>query len=186
VKYPKPWHVGIEKIPVTFYDLVFGYAMLLPPIELRAHIKLLLYSWCSKTPGRLDLDDKHLAALCGVNRRTWLRIKAGALTNYTLVGNEWVNQMLVDKADRMARPERAESKRQSLPSGLRFSILRRDGFRCTYCGRGPDLVALQVDHIHPVSRGGTDEPENLRTACFDCNIGKFDQVIFAQSPEGPQ
>lgn len=54
----------------------------------------------------------------------------------------------------------------------RFTILERDGFTCQCCGRGAPDVALQVDHIHPQSLGGRDDPENLRTTCFDCNQGK--------------
>ncbi|MBU3912163.1 MAG: HNH endonuclease [Candidatus Omnitrophica bacterium] len=33
-------------------------------------------------------------------------------------------------------------------------------------------VALEVDHIIPVCKGGTDAPSNLRTACFQCNSQK--------------
>ncbi len=63
--------------------------------------------------------------------------------------------------------------RLSIPAGLRFEIFRRDKFRCVYCGRGPaDGVRLHVDHVRPVSRGGTDDPSNLVTACDECNLGK--------------
>lgn len=55
---------------------------------------------------------------------------------------------------------------------LRFEIFKRDSFACAYCGRTPPSVTLQVDHIHPVSKGGTDDEENLITACFECNNGK--------------
>lgn len=55
---------------------------------------------------------------------------------------------------------------------LRFEILRRDDHACRYCGaRAPD-VKLAVDHVFPVALGGKDEPENLVTACVDCNAGK--------------
>lgn len=55
----------------------------------------------------------------------------------------------------------------------RFAILQRDTFHCTYCGRGrEDGVKLHVDHIIPRSKGGTNDPENLTTACQDCNLGK--------------
>jgi len=55
---------------------------------------------------------------------------------------------------------------------LRYEILRRDGHTCRYCGgKAPD-VALTVDHVVPVSLGGTDEPVNLVAACADCNGGK--------------
>lgn len=58
---------------------------------------------------------------------------------------------------------------------LRFTIMQRDGFRCLLCGVAakddPD-VRLEVDHIIPRSRGGTNDPENLWTLCHACNRGK--------------
>jgi hypothetical protein len=59
-----------------------------------------------------------------------------------------------------------------LPRWLRFEILKRDGFRCRYCGAGAKDALLQVDHVKPKAKGGTDAPENLTTACVDCNGGK--------------
>lgn len=60
----------------------------------------------------------------------------------------------------------------SIGKSLRFEVLRRDGFACTYCGRKPPDVELYIDHVVPAALGGRDTPENLRTACFDCNAGK--------------
>ncbi len=59
----------------------------------------------------------------------------------------------------------------------RFEIFKRDGFTCQYCGNRPPDVILEVDHVHPVSKGGTSEPLNLVTSCFDCNRGKRDKVL---------
>lgn len=57
----------------------------------------------------------------------------------------------------------------------RFAILKRDGYRCRLCGassrNGAD-VQLEVDHITPRARGGTNDPSNLWTLCFACNRGK--------------
>lgn len=55
---------------------------------------------------------------------------------------------------------------------LRFEILRRDGFRCRYCGLTATETALRVDHVIPEALGGTDDPRNLVTACDPCNSGK--------------
>ena len=55
---------------------------------------------------------------------------------------------------------------------VRFDVFKRDGFACQYCGRNPPSVVLEVDHIQPVSGGGSDHKDNLITACFDCNRGK--------------
>lgn len=62
----------------------------------------------------------------------------------------------------------------SVGKRLRFEILKRDGFRCRYCGRSPMSSVLRVDHVVPVAGGGTDDPANLVTACHDCNAGKSD------------
>ena len=63
--------------------------------------------------------------------------------------------------------------REPIPAGLRFAVLRRDGFRCVYCGRGDsDNVKLHLDHLVPVARGGKTEIANLVAACQDCNLGK--------------
>jgi 5-methylcytosine-specific restriction endonuclease McrA len=52
----------------------------------------------------------------------------------------------------------------------RKNILRRDGYRCQYCGTTSG--ELTVDHIIPKSRGGADTWENLVTACISCNNRK--------------
>lgn len=57
----------------------------------------------------------------------------------------------------------------------RFEILRRDGFRCHYCGtRGNETTGagLTIDHVVPTTLGGSDDPTNLVAACRDCNSGK--------------
>lgn len=56
----------------------------------------------------------------------------------------------------------------------RKNILRRDGYKCTYCGRG-DLT-LTIDHILPKARGGDDSWENLVSACTICNNKKGDRT----------
>ncbi len=56
----------------------------------------------------------------------------------------------------------------------RKNILRRDGHRCQFCGRGD--VPLTVDHVMPISRGGEDTWENLAAACVECNNRKGDRT----------
>jgi hypothetical protein len=64
-------------------------------------------------------------------------------------------------------------EKRSIPLKLRDQILRRDNFKCVFCGRGAnDGVKLHIDHIIPVSKGGTTEADNLQTLCEECNLGK--------------
>lgn len=46
-------------------------------------------------------------------------------------------------------------------------IRSRDNHRCRNCGRTD--VLLQVHHIVPLSRGGTNRDENLVTLCDECH-----------------
>ena len=67
--------------------------------------------------------------------------------------------------------------RRSIGTKLRFDILESDGFACRYCGaRAPD-VQLQIDHVAPVARGGSDDPDNLVACCQRCNAGKGDRDL---------
>jgi hypothetical protein len=62
---------------------------------------------------------------------------------------------------------------RSISKKVRFDVFKRDGFTCVYCGAHPsETIVLEVDHIHPVAEGGSDDPDNLVTACFACNRGK--------------
>jgi hypothetical protein len=67
--------------------------------------------------------------------------------------------------------------RASLPPGLRFKILKRDGFICVYCGADSRDEALEVDHMTPRCKGGSNRPDNLVTACRRCNAGKSDIAL---------
>lgn len=59
---------------------------------------------------------------------------------------------------------------------LRFEILRRDNHTCRYCGESAPDVKLTIDHVVPVSLGGSDDPTNLVAACPDCNAGKSSSI----------
>lgn len=68
-------------------------------------------------------------------------------------------------------------KRKSLSNKIRFEVFKRDNFTCQYCGnKAPDIV-LNVDHIEPVAKGGTNDIMNLITSCFECNSGKRDRKL---------
>lgn len=58
---------------------------------------------------------------------------------------------------------------------LRYEILKRARFRCELCGASADVRALEVDHIIPRSRGGTDDLDNLQALCYQCNAMKRDR-----------
>lgn len=68
-------------------------------------------------------------------------------------------------------------KRKSISTTTRFEVFKRDSFKCQYCGRCAPEVVLELDHIDPHSKGGTDDVLNLITSCWACNNGKSDRTL---------
>jgi 5-methylcytosine-specific restriction endonuclease McrA len=57
-------------------------------------------------------------------------------------------------------------------AALRERIFVRDNYVCFYCGR-EDFYPLHCDHVIPPARGGQERnPNNLVTACGQCNGSK--------------
>jgi hypothetical protein len=57
---------------------------------------------------------------------------------------------------------------------LYASVAERANYRCEYC-RAPEEAfnfPFEVEHILPVSRGGSDNSDNLALACRACNTFK--------------
>jgi hypothetical protein len=75
---------------------------------------------------------------------------------------------LLDENNRVRRFGGAQWQR------VRLEVFERDNFTCQYCGLGePDgVVDFHCDHIVPIARGGTNDIENLATACAFCNTSK--------------
>ena len=70
-----------------------------------------------------------------------------------------------------------EEEVRKISNSLRFEVFQRDRHTCQYCGRRAPDVELEVDHVIPVARGGTDAFENLMTSCRECNSGKSAKLI---------
>ena len=58
---------------------------------------------------------------------------------------------------------------------VREYLLEKWGRECTYCGKKD--VPLQIEHIHPKSKGGTNRVSNLCLACEKCNQKKGNKLI---------
>lgn len=95
-------------------------------------------------------------------------------------------------------------------------ILIRDGFRCRFCeakvivkqaqrvfakvlpdavrwGRtneekhfGLSILTASIDHILPFKRGGTNDPDNLVTACGPCQFGRNQWLLEEVEIEDPR
>jgi len=101
----------------------------------------------------------------------------GALAEREKAINEWRFRRIQKFGTLPGNEERPSanlfSGRTTLSVRVRWEILRRDGNRCVVCGQGAtDGVTLEIDHIVPASKGGSDEKSNLQVLCTPCNRGK--------------
>jgi hypothetical protein len=65
----------------------------------------------------------------------------------------------------------------SITNKTRFEVFKKCNFTCQYCGRRTPEIILEVDHIIPKSKGGTDDVDNLTASCFECNRGKTGTLL---------
>lgn len=81
---------------------------------------------------------------------------------------------------RACQDRRRARKREAFVAEVnRTEIFARDNWTCLLCGQpvdrrvvAPELLAPTLDHIIPLARGGTHEPENVQCAHFICNSRK--------------
>lgn len=62
-----------------------------------------------------------------------------------------------------------------VPGSLRWQVISRALGRCEACGVSSAERALEVDHIVPRSKGGSNELWNLQALCSLCNVQKLDR-----------
>lgn len=77
--------------------------------------------------------------------------------------NELLNKSSPDKA------------RKPISDSIRHKLIHAASSRCALCGKSPKTdtsIHLEIDHITPFSKGGTNQIENLRVLCNLCNRGR--------------
>ena len=107
---------------------------------------------------------------------------AYALIGCDQLGPEEVEQLIRlcnDKLDAFLTKRRDPWSHRKKSSGYisgtkRYEVFKRAHFRCELCGVSADKKALEVDHIVPRNKGGSDDLSNLQALCYSCNAAKRD------------
>lgn len=55
-------------------------------------------------------------------------------------------------------------------------LKKRSKMSCVYCLKTEPKIKLVKDHILPVSRGGSDDIENIQPLCRGCNAKKYNKL----------
>jgi ATP adenylyltransferase len=84
-----------------------------------------------------------------------------------------LNEFIEKRGDRVFDHRR---KSAGYISGtIRYEVLKRSKFHCELCGISAADKALEVDHIIPRNKGGSDDLSNLQALCYSCNAMKRDR-----------
>lgn len=138
-----------------------------------------------------DLDEKGLLIVrCGIEHRINLLAECGSMCSGGLVdllpllSDETLSAVMAeigvsafDHAQQTLAWREEDSRKRDLviaerSATQRLERLRKVGngdLRCRACG---SEESLEIDHILPRSRGGSNRPENLQLLCAKCNGSK--------------
>ena len=87
--------------------------------------------------------------------------------------NPELNRLRVQRSSRRKEERKANAKGFCTPEQLE-ARLEYYGYQCAYCPRPYE----HIDHVIPLSKGGTAWPANLVPACASCNHRKSNRSIW--------
>ncbi|MDJ0797741.1 MAG: RNA-guided endonuclease IscB [Calothrix sp. MO_167.B12] len=105
--------------------------------------------------------------------KTWVK----RLMRYAPVTELWIEKVKFDM-QQMQNPEISGVEYQQgtlMGYQIREYLLEKWGRECSYCGKKD--VPLQVEHIQPKSKGGSNRISNLCLACEKCNHQKGNKPV---------
>jgi 5-methylcytosine-specific restriction endonuclease McrA len=93
------------------------------------------------------------------------------------IGKDGNRSIIVAKSIIAIRGEtKRRYDRETINTHGNYLLFRRDHHICAFCGDEFDASKLTRDHVHPRSRGGTNDWVNSVTACKDCNERKSNRT----------
>jgi 5-methylcytosine-specific restriction endonuclease McrA len=77
--------------------------------------------------------------------------------------------------------KRRRARKKNAPGSHTYAqwlqLKKEYGNMCVYCQRREPDIKLTQDHIIPLSKGGSDDIENIQPLCFSCNSSKQDKIM---------
>ena|SRR5690349_14393664 len=113
--------------------------------------------------------------------RLFFRVRCEALARFAAAGDagsaEQLREELEEREDEstLVDPESPEIRWEDighrLPEWVRYTVFVKRGQRCYACGT--ERPPFEIDHLVPLSAGGTDHLHNLGVLCRGCNRRKW-------------
>ena len=111
--------------------------------------------------------EDYLSDLCVLERSQYATEEQRQEAKETIAG---LKEEIARKKKKSEATKRRRSQFSSKYDALVLALIERgDSYCCQECGKSEDLT---IDHIVPLSKGGTDDLDNLRWLCRKCNSRK--------------
>lgn len=84
----------------------------------------------------------------------------------------------------MAHHHNTRAKRRGLKADLtpeQLKQLFKDNPKCCYCG---NHEATEIDHVHPIHKGGPSTISNLVAVCHKCQVTKWHDSLYESVKKG--
>lgn len=165
-----------EQFPIPFQEF-WGKITALSCEAITAYVLLTWYQLYQLSSG---FDDDECQNISGIryrgDRNNWERVKEeliriGFVYRDGKLSNPSVIPLIQkEKSEPVLRTKKNRNRFIDDWQRIRSRIIERDKGACVYCGSIEPK--MHVDHVVPLSRGGTNDDSNLVTACRSCNVSK--------------
>ena len=89
-----------------------------------------------------------------------------------------------DRRADLTRYRRAIKNNVNADNVISLEVFKRDNWRCQMCNKKlkpqnkiPNPLAPTIDHIKPLSKGGSHTYQNIQLACYRCNCKKGNRTM---------
>lgn len=132
----------------------------------------------NKTVKQMPGDRLVKAGLLSYDKNTEAYSLAGVIARLNDKEQEEVELILEQRiADYLEmRNPFSNSNLDAVSGSIRFRVLEKAKKRCELCGASSSVTQIDVDHIVPRSKGGSNDISNLQALCRTCNAQKSNKA----------
>jgi len=120
-----------------------------------------------------QIKGKHLVNYYPTKETVYIKGMAKKIKNVTDI--EYVINLALGDSN-INKKDTTIIKRKNSYKEKKERLISRGYYKCWICGESPNIEELTIDHVIPISKGGSNRYDNLKLACKKCNEKKADNL----------
>lgn len=175
----KSWHLARYKVAYTLdeKECIYCAVMYIPKARRETF-------YCSRICKDLHRKHKNKVKRIGSKKKRTCLHCSKVITQERRSDAKFCSQECNSKAHQLQRKLRTRANETGKRGYLRTEICERDNWICQICKKPvernahyPNPQAPSLDHIIPVSKGGSSEPSNLQLTHLVCNLKRGNREL---------